>query len=164
LFFLCLKHETRIRTFERRVGREESRWAAALVRSRTSLDREHTESTRLPVSVSSPKRHIKLRTPYYTTSTSTVISHQQSFNPDHDKRKRLLPRQGVYPPRICIEDRLSDRAERSFTDTPIPHTSHTSHTQPDSCFSALSLGPWKFHRFTPKAATSHPRIGQGTFI
>jgi hypothetical protein len=47
----------------------------------------------------------------------------------------------------------------------IPHT-HTSHTQPDSCFSALTPEPGTLEvlPFHPKAATSQPQIGQSTFI
>jgi hypothetical protein len=98
-----------------------------------SLDRKHIESTLTFLCFPSDIIHASP-----TLHHININSHPAAVNPDHDKTKRLLPRQGVYPPRSCIERRLSDRAERSFADY---HTIHTSHKHVPHTTRLLLLSP-----------------------
>ena len=146
---------------EHREGTEESRWAAALLRPGTSLDRKHIESTLALF----PKRHETSFRPPYTTSTSTVIQ-QQSIQTTTKRSVFFLDKVSIRLAAASNVVYLIVQKEALPTTIPyIPHT-HTSHTQPDSCFSALTPEPGTLEvlPFHPKAATSQPQIGQSTFI
>jgi hypothetical protein len=121
-------------------------------------------SNRLSLSFVSQATSSTLRPPY-TTSTSTVIQ-QQSIQTTTKRSVFFLDKVSIRLAAASNVVYLIVQKEALPTTIPyIPHT-NTSHTQPDSCFSALTPEPGTLEvlPFHPKAATSQPQIGQSTFI